>query len=656
MKPYTVGDRPLDDQQMAAAMDDGPTKLVIAGAGTGKTTTLVGRLKHLRDEDVDPNGILVISLTNASVDDLRRKISSEMPGYRPDVMTIHALGNRILKKRPMVGTDRAEMIGNILGSLVSKDRRAANAMLLHVDGMRRSGSSDLSYSGATIRNRGLRNISDILFECGIGSVYNPPSYSGKEPMPAFIEVDDGKGHRFKLHQDDPPVISAGKKPEEGWAYLDSRGLDMDRMGSCNLASAVLRTWGHRIPESFGSLISRCKSTGTSIVDLRTASERLPMNRRTEVIERLWLLDRVWDIYTLQCLEKGLTDYDDMVIQGAQSVRAGRGPGKVYTHVLIDEYQDVSRTLVELVKALRETMGFDLFCVGDDWQSIYSFSGGDVWQMVSFEHVWDEWGEVSVHRIERTYRSPQQIVDMASRFIRKNANQLTKEIKGTYSPGLPPISLVPVGSDREIARMIANRLENLDREESVFVIGRTRNDIYALGNGSGQFGFSIGPRDQGSVEVMFRTWDDDVGDWKDDRTIRFITAHSSKGLEADNVFLLADREKGGFPSQTSDDISDLFSVHDEGIDFAEERRVFYVAMTRARRRLFMVNLMEEGYAISSESPFMQEIIADNGQIITKSTPFCSECYGPMRIINVKGRRFYGCCDYPSCRCTKPFYGL
>ena len=76
MKPYTVGDRPLDDQQMAAAMDDGPTKLVIAGAGTGKTTTLVGRLKHLRDEDVDPNGILVISLTNASVDDLRRKISS----------------------------------------------------------------------------------------------------------------------------------------------------------------------------------------------------------------------------------------------------------------------------------------------------------------------------------------------------------------------------------------------------------------------------------------------------------------------------------------------------------------------------------------------------------------------------------------------------
>ena len=258
MKPYTVGDRPLDDQQMAAAMDDGPTKLVIAGAGTGKTTTLVGRLKHLRDEDVDPNGILVISLTNASVDDLRRKISSEMPGYRPDVMTIHALGNRILRKRPMVGTDRAEMIGNILGSLVSKDRRAANAMLLHVDGMRRSGSSDLSYSGATIRNRGLRNISDILFECGISSVYNPPSYSGKEPMPAFIEVDDGKGHRFKLHQDDPPVISTGKKPEEGWAYLDSRGLDMDRIDLNNLAVFIM--WHLQIATATALLETTAKVT------------------------------------------------------------------------------------------------------------------------------------------------------------------------------------------------------------------------------------------------------------------------------------------------------------------------------------------------------------------------------------------------------------
>ena len=153
------------------------------------------------------------------------------------------------------------------------------------------------------------------------------------------------------------------------------------------------------------------------------------------------------------------------------------------------------------------------------------------------------------------------------------------------------------------------------------------------------------------------WDDNISDWREDRKLRYLTAHSSKGLEADNVFVIADREHGGFPSQTSDDISDLFPVRDEGIPFAEERRVFYVAITRSRRRLFLVNMMDEDrYALESTGEFMSEVIRDNSMILSKSTVTCSECFGPMRVVRMGGRRFYGCCDYPSCRCTKPFYGF
>ena len=656
MMPYQVGGRDLDEQQMVAAIDDDPTKLVIAGAGTGKTTTLVGRLKHLSLNGVDPNGVLVISLTNASVDDLKRKISQEIPDFRPDVMTIHALGNRILRKRPMVGAERSELLGRIINDLVQIDRKAARALMEQVDAMRKSGASDLSYSGAPIRNRGLRTMADALFEGRIGFQYNPPSYKGQDPIPAFLEVDDGKGHRFKLYSDDPPVMAASKDAASSWEYLRSRNLEMERLNPNDLASEVLRCWGNRIPDAIGAVISRCKTSMMTVHDLLKRNEDNPPTTRASVEDRLYLIDRVWDLYTLECIDRKLSDYDDMVIQSAQAVRNGGDVGKTYTHVLIDEYQDVSRVLVDLVMAMRQRMHFDLFCVGDDWQSIYGFSGGDVWQMVEFGKIWEPFGKVNEHRIERTYRSPQQIVDIASKFIRKNQTQLKKDIKGVYSQGIPPIQLLPCSSDKDIPKMIANRLENLDPKEDVFVIGRTRNDIYALGNGYGQFLFST-TKESGSIEVTFRVWDEDISDWKENRKLRYLTAHSSKGLEADNVFVIADREHGGFPSQTSDDISDLFPVRDEGIPFAEERRVFYVAITRARRRLFLVNMMDEDrYALESTGEFMSEVIRDNSMILSKSTVTCSECFGPMRVVRMGGRRFYGCCDYPSCRCTKPFYGF
>lgn len=655
MTSYTVGGRELDAQQTAAAVDDCPTKLVIAGAGTGKTTTLVGRLEHLSETGVDPDGVLVISLTNASVDDLKRKIASEMPGFRPDVMTIHALGNRILRKRPMVGAERSELLCGIINDLVQTDRRAARAMMAQVEAMRRSGASDLSYSGAPIRNRGLRMMADALFEGRVGFTYNLPDHRGQDPLPASLDVDDGRGHRFRLYSDDVPVSAASKDPASAREYIQSRNVEMDVLNPNDLASEVLRCWGRRIPDAVGAVISRCKTTGMTVHELLKRNGSNPPAVRDPVEDRLYLVDRVWDLYTLECISRGLSDYDDMVIQSAQAVRSGCHV-KGYTHVLIDEYQDVSKVLVDLVMAMRGRMGFDLFCVGDDWQSIYGFSGGDVWQMVDFAEIWKGFGEVHVHRIEHTYRSPQQIVDVASKFIRVNRNQLDKEIKGTYSPGMPPVILLPCAADRDIPRMIANRIENLDPSESVFVIGRARNDIYALGNGNGQFLFSMG-RDSGSAEVVFRVWDDDRSEWREDRRLRFLTAHSSKGLEADNVFVIADREHGGFPSQTSDDISDLFPVRDEGVPFAEERRVFYVAMTRARRRLFLVNMMEEDrYGLSSVGRFMSEIITENGPILVRSTVLCDECIGPMRIVKVGGRRFHGCCDYPSCRCTKPFYGL
>ena len=653
-----VRGHPLDPQQLAAVMDDADTQLVIAAAGTGKTTTLVGKVRHLVDSGVDPRGILLISLTNNTVSDLRASIDSEFGGSFPgDVMTIHALGNRILRRRPCVGKDRTRLIGGIMYDTAEVDRKFARALLLYVEGLRTVGYSDVSLCGISIRSRGLRNFADALFECGIRCTYERPVVSEKETKPASVHAEDGRGHRFTVYSDDDVVKAAARDPREAWEYMERHGFACERLNPNDLAAEVINAWGDRLPEAMGALISRCKSTGTTIGDLRRANGRNDTKTRPRVEEKLSLLDRVWDEYNMLCMQGDMADYDDMVIQATESVRAGGPYGKRYTHVLVDEYQDVSPTLVGLLRAIRDRTGFRLFCVGDDWQSIYSFSGGDVWQFYDFGKVWGGYGTVSVSRIETTYRCPQTIVDLSGRFVSANPMQQRKEVKGVRDPPFRPVQLLPVNSDRDIPRAIANRLDFIDPGETVFVIGRTRADVYALGYGNGQFAFNLGDRSaSGSVDVVYRRWDEDSAGWVDVRQVRFLTAHSSKGLEADNVFILADRERGGFPNTVSDELSDLFETRDEGIPLAEERRVFYVAMTRAKKRLFIVNRTDEDhYAQSARSPFVTELLRQS-PVLSRSTPFCPECFGPVRIVEHDGRRFYGCCDYPNCRGVRRFDGI
>ena len=641
---------------MDAVIDDSPTQLVIAGAGTGKTTTLVGKVRHLIEHDgLDPRRILVISLTNNTVEDLKGVLTAEFGrSHGVNVMTIHALGNRITGGRPCVGAVKARLLGEICDDLFQSDRRSAREFLLFVDELRKTQFTDTSLNGRQIRMRGLRAVADALFECGFGCEYTAPVYTENERSPGYITAQLPGGRVFKAFSDDNNVVAAGRNPAAAWSLLEDRGVPVDRLNANDLASNVLSAWGNRIPDAFGNMISRCKCTGTTVSDLRKRNEDNPPYMRETLTQMLDLLDKVWDLYSVACVDKGLTDYDDMVIQSARALDAGLMLSFAFDAVLIDEYQDVSRILVDLVKSLRRSMGFKLFCVGDDWQSIYSFSGGDVWQMLEFESVWGEWGPISIRRIEQTYRSPQQIVDVAARFVSRNPVQQRKSIRGLPPVSPPPVQLLPVSNDKEIPRMIANRLEHIDPGESVFIIGRARSDLYALGYGSGQFKFE---GSAGSMDVMFRRWDVDQSSWVDVRSVRFLTAHSSKGLEADYVFVIAEREFGGFPSRVSGDLDSLFVARDEGIELPEERRVFYVAMTRARKGLFLVSRMQDdGFALASDSEFLSEIIKDNAKMLVESTPHCPKCMGPMRIADSVNGPFYGCCAYPSCRGIRKFTGF
>ena len=244
----------LDKQQMAAVEDGSPTQLVIAGAGTGKTTTLIGKVKRLVEKDgVDPKRILLISLTNNSVADLRKAVDSEFgAGFPVDVMTIHALGNRILRKKPCIGTRKSKLIGRLCDELVQTDRRSAEAMMVYIEGLRRTSYSYLSYNGKSIGNRGLRAIADALFRCGIDCQYTRPVYSETGSKPGHISVDDRKGLSFKIYSDDPAVSAAAKDPDEAWAILKSKGVKAKPVNVNDLASNVMQAWGERVRVSSSS--------------------------------------------------------------------------------------------------------------------------------------------------------------------------------------------------------------------------------------------------------------------------------------------------------------------------------------------------------------------------------------------------------------------
>ena len=136
----------------------------------------------------------------------------------------------------------------------------------------------------------------------------------------------------------------------------------------------------------------------------------------------------------------------------------------------------------------------------------------------------------------------------------------------------------------------------------------------------------------------------------DRRVRCLTVHQAKGLEADYVILLkCDNDIYGFPSMVSDDpvLEYLLTRQDEGIDFAEERRVFYVAITRAKVNTTIY------YRKSRPSVFVDEIIDQTEQDTGKRCPSCG--YGNMKILKhgwAKSRKYFvslGCTN-ATCGCS------
>lgn len=287
------------------------------------------------------------------------------------------------------------------------------------------------------------------------------------------------------------------------------------------------------------------------------------------------------------LEKHQTTFSGLIKLAIRYLRSGQIKTQFH-YIIVDEYQDLSALRQEFLRLLLESSQANLFAVGDDWQAIYGFSGSRVDFTLNFRRFW---GDFSLHRISKTYRFGPTVARLSSSFIMQDHTQIQKQIQSQKEDALEPVVEISGDSERLDLEVLTHYFESLPRDNSILLLGRFQIDRLRLLHCT-QFKLT-----SDSIEFHPRS----------DLKIRFLTVHQSKGLEVDYVILLNNREaKLGFPAHVKDPPlkTELIKIAEElGLDQAsvnEERRLFYVALTRAKKQVILLTV--DG----KESSFIKEL--------------------------------------------------
>lgn len=315
----------------------------------------------------------------------------------------------------------------------------------------------------------------------------------------------------------------------------------------------------------------------------------------------------------KCLEqKNCIDFQDMINCSSQLIENRRINKEHldFKYIIVDEYQDISRQRYKLIKNLSELCNAKIVAVGDDWQSIYAFSGSI---LPLFTHFCEEFGYGEELKITRTYRNAQELINIAGNFVQRNTSQIHKELISnkhienpviiqTYSEPKPKSQKeMDGGKYQHLAGAVNQAIDDIlacnvqEKKKgvaSILLIGRYGFDARNLCK-SKDFNYNEQTHDIYSVKFGCRV------------KLSFLTAHSSKGLSADNVIIInAKDETYGFPSKVDDDpVLRLVISNDDSYIYAEERRLFYVALTRTKNRVIIV--MPE----NRPSEFIKELLRD-----------------------------------------------
>ena len=356
-----------------------------------------------------------------------------------------------------------------------------------------------------------------------------------------------------------------------------------------------------------TFIQNFKTNGFTIDDF-SRFERKSTNERTKLF--LSICQQCFLEYSKRLKEKNAVDFEDMINDSVRVLNEQQRIGAEldFKYIIVDEYQDISRQRFDLTKELSKICKAKIIAVGDDWQSIYAYAGSDI---TLFTHFRQTMGYGLELKITKTYRNAQEVIDIAGGFIQKNQSQLRKEL---ISPKHIEQPIVIESYSENVDRkqtagkggryyMIGEKVEGIvekilleNPKSSILLLGRYGFDAFHLSH-SGKFVYN--EKTGGVTSKKFSNV-----------TLDFMTVHRAKGLGYDNVIIInARNEVYGFPAQVQDDPVLKYVVRDDhSIEYAEERRLFYVALTRTKNRVYLIVPQER------PSSFVLELIDDYLQVV------------------------------------------
>lgn len=671
----TVMKFPLDAQQRESIVSLEDNVLVISSAGSGKTMTTVGKVRYLIDKQgVDPSKILLITFTRKAAESLSERLGEKSLRC----VTFHKLALDLIGE----ATDRKPTIADpglpatVYHDLMDNNADFRTAVYDYIlesryktpdqfeclsreeyIAARRKYGVDAYYKDMDGRKVFCKSdeesrLCDYLGSHGIPFryeeryEYDTVDKDFRQYCPDFsIYYTDEQGHARRIYLEHFAVNEQGRcpgwfTPEEQERYLEGiqwkRNLHKER-GTVLLVTrsadfhdgtvfrkleAQLRSQGVNVDGDPSEDVSReLDRQEHSIIDMLSAFNFL-LRSKGETVEQLRGEARLRDRATIDhvivpfvtryreiCQEKGVIDFTDAIIEATALCREGHRPD--YDYILVDEFQDISLDRYRFLQSLRRAEPITkLFCVGDDWQSIYRFAGSDISLFKRFDRYF---GYTKECRMETTYRFGDPCVSLSSRFILTNGEQKAKTVVPFDSRVRTDLRFMPApyGMGQVVKEIVAG----LPYDASIYLLGRYGSDVHCLDGA-----FSVRTDYDGHVSVR-----------AGGRTMTFMTVHQSKGLESDYVILLnCNGGTMGFPSEIADSpILNYVLSEPDSFEFSEERRVFYVALTRAKRCTYVL------YDPKKPSAFISEFVAGVGRKTERANEIpedqrCPLCHCGRRI--------------------------
>lgn len=703
------GSYPLDSQQRESIVKLEDNCLVIASAGSGKTSTILGKAKYLVEKrNIRPSKILLITYTRKAANELHERmkidgvtcstfhalayqIIAKVTGQAPSICEadvtlnvfhklietnhnfLHAINNYILNQQSLMGLEHDYI--DAFTYFEDRKKYGIQALFRDVDGK-------LIFT----RSEEEKRLVTILTKLGVpfryenAYQYNTTTPERRQYRPDFtIYYLNSRGTWQWLYLEHFGIDNLGNVPRwfgegtrGGWGYANQRykegiiwkknthtkyGTILIETTSADFRDGTvetklreqLRRYGVPIKERtdeelYELLVNRNRKVEKSVYTLilsfitlmkanektidgllreleQKAAEQPLVNVPQEDIRNKAILTDIikpfYEEYERVLKTNYQIDFTDAIIQATEICREGLW--KQYDYILVDEFQDISIDRYKLLQALRsESPKTKLFCVGDDWQSIFRFAGSDMSLVYNFEKYF---GYTEQCKIETTYRFHQPLIDKSSAFIMKNSEQKEKTIK-------PPLNdkyntyLDFVKCDGEEEDAVLHKVEEIVKtipnDQTILLLGRYNYDAMSVGY--------KGKIDNEQNRMLVNI---------NGRSLPFLSVHSAKGLEADHVILVnCNQGAYGFPSLIEDDpILDFVLSKSESYPFAEERRLFYVAMTRAKMRMYVL------YDEKKPSPFISEFLL----MLETGSYLCPRCLeGKMEAIkdgvSANGQRY------------------